>query len=164
MAATPAQLTGSGTVQVENAPLVKVPLLDQTYDLFSAFTAGVKRSGTGELKSTFTAADGVFTIPDFAAKGDSVSVTAKGKLDLVRREISARAWGNLRGVAGIATLAVSRTLEMKVSGPLDQIRVQPVGAVKAVEGTVTGAAKALETGVALPFKMFDWLKSDPPKR
>jgi hypothetical protein len=160
----PVQLTGSGSVQLENAPLVKVPLLDQTYDLFSALLPGVKRTGQGNLKASFSTASGVVTISDFTANGDAVSVTAKGKVDLVRREISAHAWGNLRGVAGLATLAVSRTLEMEVSGPLDQIRVRPVGAAKVVGGTISGAAKLLETGASMPFKAFDWLKSDSPKR
>jgi hypothetical protein len=164
----PAQLTGSGSLQVENAPLVKVPLLDQTYDLFTALLPAVKRTGTGNLNTTFTATNGVFTISDFAANGDSITVTAKGKLDLVERQVSARAWGNLRGVAGLATLAVSRTLEMKVSGPLDEIRVQSVGPAGVIGGTVSGATKVtggvLKTGVTLPVKLFDWLKPDTPKK
>ena len=35
LGAEPAQLTGSGTIQMEDAPLVKVPLLDQTATLYS---------------------------------------------------------------------------------------------------------------------------------
>jgi hypothetical protein len=167
VAVDPRQITGSGVLTVDNAPLVKVPLLDETYALFSALSLSVKRTGTGKMKASFTANTGVFNIPDFGATSDSISVKAKGTLDLVRREVSAQAWGNLRGVAGLATLVLSRTLEMKVSGPLDQIRVQPAGPVKMAEGTVTGAAKAaggaLESGVKMPLKVFDRLKGDSAK-
>jgi hypothetical protein len=165
LSAEPTQLNGSGSVQVENAPLVSVPLLDQAYDLFGAVIPGVNRSGTGEMTASFSVAKGVVDFPKFTATGSSISVTANGTVDLARREVSARAWGNLRGVAGLATLAVSRTLEMKVSGSLDDIRVQPAGPIGIVGGTISEAAKVTEgvigAGVRMPLKIFDLFKKSP---
>ncbi|MEO8351975.1 MAG: hypothetical protein ABI680_09600 [Chthoniobacteraceae bacterium] len=120
---------------------MKVPLLDQTYALFSVVRLGLKRTGTGNLESTFAVKDGVFTISKFTARSDAVDVTATGTLDLVQREISAQARGQLRGVAGLATSPVTSMLNMQVSGPIGQVRVQPEGPVRAADGVVKGAAK-----------------------
>ena len=92
-------------------------------------------------------------------------MTATGTLDLVQRNVSARAHGNLGGVAGLATFAVARTIQMEVSGPLDHVRVQPVGPLRTLGGGVSHAAKTtgdvLRTGVTMPFKVFDLFKDDP---
>ena len=168
LGAKPKQLSGSGSVRLENAPLVKVPLLDQTYALFSVVRLGLKRAGTGNLDSTFAVKDGVFTISKFTARSDAVDVTATGTLDLVQREISAQAKGQLRGVAGLATSPVTSMLNMKVSGPIGQVRVQPEGPVRAVGGVVKGAAKlpldVIKTGITMPLKVLDWFKGDPPEQ
>ena len=172
----PAQLAGSGSIQLENAPLVKVPLLDQTYALFSSLVSPVKRSGTGRLSATFSANKGVAAISQFTATSDAVKVTANGTLDLVRRQVSARARGNLRGLVGVATSPLSHTLEMQVSGPLDNIRVRPTGlggiVTRSLSGTaaiVPGTVKAttkltgsvVRDGVALPLKALKLFKPEP---
>ena len=74
---------------------------------------------------------------------------------------------NLRGLFGIATGPLSRTLEMEVSGPLDNIRVRPIG-LKAilnvpatlVPDTAKGTSGVIRNGVALPLRVFDLFKSD----
>jgi hypothetical protein len=161
----PGQLTGAGTLRLENAPFVKVPLLDQTYALFSAFTPGMKRGDVGRLEATVSASKGVISVSRLSAEGGAVSVSATGTVDLVQRKVSGHATGNLRGVVGLATSPISQVLEMEVSGPLDQIRVRPVGAVGLVSRGVSGAAKvtgdALREGVMLPLKVLDWFRSGP---
>ncbi|MEP6667527.1 MAG: AsmA-like C-terminal region-containing protein [Chthoniobacter sp.] len=161
LSASPAHLTGSGGVRLENAPVVKVPLLDETYALFSAFSPNVQRKGVGHLKSTFSATNGVFDITDFTAHSEAITVTGTGTVDLVRRKVDGRAEGHLRGVVGIVTSPITKALEMKVSGPLDQIQVQPMGPVGIVGGSVSGAAqlpaKALKEGVKLPGHLLEKL-------
>jgi hypothetical protein len=159
-------LTGSGSVHMENAPLVKVPLLDETYTFFSAL-GGVKRTGAGSMEASFSATRGVLAISHFSARGDAIAVTATGKIDLIQRNVSGRAKGNLRGVVGVVTRPLSGTLEMKVSGPLDRVRVQPIGPVGGVGEGISGAAKAtgnvLREGVTAPVKLFDWFKKETTK-
>ncbi len=168
LSAIPSRLTGSGSVRLENAPVVKVPLLDETYALFSALSFDVKRKGVGNLKSSFSATNGVFHISAFTAYSESVTVTGTGTVDLVRRKVDGRAQGNLRGLFGIVTSPITKALEMQVSGPLDHIQVQPAGPVGIVGGSISGAAqlpaKALKAGVALPanlLKMFTGPTASP---
>lgn len=166
----PTQLTGSGSIQLEKAPLVHVPLLDQTYQLFSALASVVKRSGAGRLAASFSSAKGVATVSQFEATGNAVKVMAKGTLDLVKRQVSARARGNLRGLIGIATSPLSNTLEMEVSGPLNNMRVRPVGLggvlTRSVAGTVRDSGKLtgnlVRDGIAVPFKALERFKSEVP--
>jgi hypothetical protein len=165
LGAKPRQLSGAGNVRLENAPIVKVPLLDQTYALFSVVRLGLKRAGTGSLESTFVVKDGVFTISKFTARSDAVDVTATGTVDLIQREISGQAQGQMRGIARLPTSLVTSMLNMKVSGPIGQVRVQPVGPVR---GVAKGAAKlpvdAIKTGVTMPLKVLDLFKGNPPKQ
>ncbi len=159
----PQQLTGSGTINIDNAPMVHVPLLDEVYALFDALVPGVKRDGTGGMRGKFSARDGVFSFSSFEASGGSVTVTATGVIDLPNRTVNGRARGRLQGVGGLVTGPVGRLLEMQVSGPLDDIRVRPVGPVRVVAGAVgkatdvvIDAGKAstsiVKEGIKLPFK------------
>lgn len=167
------QLSGSGRVQIENAPIVRVPLLDETYTLFSALIPGVRREGVGEMRGKFTAKSGVVTFSSFEATGGSLAVSAAGSLDLPAHRVSARARGKLRGIEGVVTSPLSRLLEMEVSGPLDDIRVRPVGPVRLASATVSGtvgvatdtvveAGKVTGTvvkeGVKLPFRVLGIFK------
>ncbi len=107
--------------------------------------------------------DGVFTISKFTARSDAVEVTATGTLDLIQREISGQARGKLRGILRLPASPVTSMLDMKVSGPIGQVRVQPEGPVR---GVVKGAAKlpvdVIKTGVTMPLKVLDLFKSKPP--
>jgi len=156
-----ARWTGSGSVRLESAPVVKVPLLDETYALFGALSSGVKRSGTGDFNASFTASQGVFNVTRFTATGEAVTVTGSGVVDLVRRQVDGRARGNLRGIPGLATSVFGKALELRVSGPLDHIRVQPLSPLELLGQGAGGAAElpgtVLKDGVTLPIKIFDWL-------
>lgn len=121
----PSQLSGSGSIRLENAPVMHVPLLEQTYELFSALVSIVQRRGKESFTATFTTDKGFADISQFAAKGEAVTITATGTLDLVHGKISGHALGNLRGIAGILTSPLSHTMEMELSGSLDNIRVRP---------------------------------------
>ncbi len=172
--ANPAEISGAGSLRLENAPLVKVPLLDQTYALFSALVSPVQRHGIGRLEATFSATKGLATVSHFTATSDAMKVTASGTLDLKQRKVAAKARANFRGVVGVATSLLSRTLEMQVSGPLDNVRVRPIGFEGVVEGTanlvpntvkqasrVTG--DIVRDGVALPVRALDLFRSDKDK-
>ncbi len=163
------QFTGAGSIRMENAPIVKVPLLDQTYALASAFTSPLSRRGTGRLDATFTSTEGTAKVSQLNATSDAVRVTASGTLDLKRREVSGRARGNLRGPFGVVTGPFSRTLEMQVSGPLDDIRVRPLGLkgllsvpTTLVPDATKGASRLIQDGVALPLRVFDLFKPVSP--
>ena len=169
----PAALTGNGSLHLTNAPLVKVPLLDQTYALFSALISPVQRRGDGQLDATFAITNGVAKVSQFTATSDAMKVTATGTVDFNQRKVDALAHGNLRGIVGVATSLLSRTLEMEVSGPLDNVRVRPVRVGGMAEGAVTGAARIvprtvkeagdlLKDGVALPGRMFNLFRPEPP--
>ncbi len=165
---TPARSTGSGTLRLTHAPVVHLPLIDQAYDLFPNLLPHDHRGGTGEFEVAFSMTKGSAAIDPFKARSESVTVTATGTVDLVKRQVSGQARANLRGIAGIATAPLSHVLtEMKVSGPLDDIRVSPITPVSAAKGlitgtfkgastTVTGSAKlssnVLRAGLSLPFE------------
>ena len=164
-----AHFTGAGSVLLENAPVVQVPLLDQTFALASALTAPLSHNGMGRLAATFAATEGVAKITHFTATSEAVKVTAEGIVDLRQRKVSGRARANLRGLFGIATGPLSRTLEMEVTGPLDNIRVRPIGLkgllklpTTVVPDTAKGASGVLQNGVALPLRVFDLFKAEAP--
>lgn len=167
-AVDPEHLSGSGSIQIENAPTMHVPLLDETYALFAALIPGLKReTGNGEMRGQFTSRQGVLTFSSFQASGGSITVTGAGNVDLVGHTVSAKAQGRLRGVGGVITSPISRLLEMEVTGPLDDIRVRPAGpgglAGQVVEGTVDVArgtvkeatkvtGSVVKEGVKIPFR------------
>ncbi len=165
---SPVHSTGSGTLELTHAPEVHLPLVDQAYDLFPTLLPHDHRGGTGELEVAFSMNKGMASIDPLKARSTSVTVTATGTVDLVKRRVAGQARANLRGIAGIATAPLSHVLtEMQVSGPLDDIRVSPlsVGAaaknlitspVKAAKGTVKTSARlssgVLREGLSLPFE------------
>jgi hypothetical protein len=161
-----AQFTGTGSIRMENAPIFTVPLLDQTYALASVLVNPVSRRGPGRLEASFASTNGVAKVSQFNATSDAVRVTAEGTLDLRRKEVSGRARGNLRGPFGLATSPLSRTLEMQVSGPLDKIRVRPLGLKglfnlpASLPGTAKRATSLMQDGVALPLRVFDLFNRD----
>lgn len=135
------------------------------FALASALTAPLSRSGTGRLATSFSSTAGVVKIAQFTATSDTVKVTAEGTVDLRRRQVSGRARGNLRGLFGIATGPLGRTLEMEVS--LDNIRVRPIGLkgiwkvpATLVPDTAKGASGVNRNSVALPLRVFYPFKPD----
>lgn len=173
LSSTSSRISGAGQVRLENAPIVKVPLLDQTYALFSVLSSPLQRKGSGQLEAKFTASKGVVTVSQFTARSDAARVTATGTVDLNRRQVDGRARGNIRGLFGVVTGPLSRALEMQVSGPLDNIRVRPVGFGGALAGTLKGTAEMvpktlkhssqlpvtiLRDGVGLPLRALGILK------
>lgn len=164
----PERSTGGGTVVLTNAPVVHIPVLDQAYELFPKLLPGKGRDGTGEFQMSFVMTHGVATIDPFKARSESVTVTAHGTVDLVRKQVEGQARANLRGLIGVATSPLSHALaEMEISGPLHDIRISPRGPVAAVEKTAHAAgggvqftSNALSTGLTLPFRALGLLDSD----
>ncbi|WP_395745359.1 AsmA-like C-terminal region-containing protein [Prosthecobacter sp.] len=157
---SPEHSTGRGTVVLTNAPVVHIPVLDQAYSLFPKLLPHKGHDGTGEFQMAFVMTKGVATIDPFKARSESVTVTAQGTVDLVRKRVEGQARANLRGLVGLATSPLSHVLtDMDISGPLHDIRISPRGPAAAVERTVKAASggvqftsKALSTGLTLPFR------------
>jgi len=176
---TPVRSTGSGTLELTHAPEVHLPLIDQAYDLFPSLLPHDHRGGTGELEVAFSMSKGTASIDPLKARSKSVTVTATGTIDLVKRRVAGQARANLRGIAGVATAPLSHVLtEMQVSGPLDDIRVSPLspgaaaknlftGSVKAATGTVKTSTKlsssVLRAGLSLPFEALGMFGDDKGK-
>lgn len=132
-------LDGRGTMTLENAPVIEVPLLDQTQRLFASMIPGIdERSGTGRFDASFIGNKRVIEVPRFEASGGSLTVSAKGKVDLEERRVDGVARGKLTGLPGLVTKPLSRLLEMEVGGPFDDIRVKPLGPAKLASSTVSG--------------------------
>ncbi|MDB6076272.1 MAG: hypothetical protein JWO82_19 [Akkermansiaceae bacterium] len=162
-------LEGQGSMKLDNAPVFDAPLLEQTYDLFDAIFPGLQRSKTGEFQADFTAHSGKIDVTRFEARGGTLTVSAKGQIDLSTKRVEGTARGKLTGVKGVVTSPLSRLLEMNVGGPFDDIRVKPLGPVKlasnAANGTVGAATSTLKEGgkvvgtvivegAKLPFRLF----------
>lgn len=160
----PVRSTGSGSLVLSNAPVVHIPLLEQTYALFPKLLPDRGRAGAGSFQVTFSMTRGVATIDPFKGRSEALTVTAKGTVDLVNRQVEGHARANLRGVVGRITLPLSHVLtDMNIRGPLDDIRVSPdgpVGGVKKLLGGGTEVAKdsvqmsgtVLKEGLMLPFQ------------
>jgi len=169
-------LVGTGRMRLENAPVIETPLLDETYDLFTSVIPGVERAKEGEFQAAFRGRGRVMEVTEFEAKGGALTVSAKGTIDLRTERVKGTARGKLGGVPGLVTSPLSRLLEMEVEGPVDNIRLKPLGPVKlasnAASGTVGVAVdtvgevgritgEVLKEGVKLPFKWLGKEKSAP---
>lgn len=161
---------GSGSMRLDNAPILEVPLLDEVYDLFNTLIPGVKRSEDGRFEADFKMDGSIVDVPKFEATGGSLTVSAVGKVNLDKRTVSGRARGKLTGLPGMVTSPLSRLLEMNVGGPYDNIRVQPLGPAKLASNTASGTVgvvvdtieetgkitgTVLTEGVKLPFRLLD---------
>ncbi len=170
------QLEGRGSLRMQDAPFVEVPLLDQVYELFASVVPGVERAGPGEFNADFKAYPELIEVTRFEAKGgSSLTVSAVGTIDLTRQKVSGRARGKLVGLPGLVIHPLSRLLEMEVAGPYDDIRVKPLGPAKLASNTASGTVGVavdtleeagkitgtlLKEGVKLPFR---WLKNQDDK-
>ena len=172
----PTHSTGSGTLVLARAPVIYIPLLDQAYQLFPNLLPREDRRGTGDIQASFSMNKGIATIDPLKARGESLSVTARGTVDLVKRRVAGNARANLRGLIGVVTFPLSHVLtDMEISGPLNDIRVSSQGPVAATQKIVSGTAKVavgsvklssniLREGLSLPFEalgMFGKDKSQP---
>lgn len=164
----PAQSTGSGTLDLVHAPVIHVPLLDQAYQLFPKVLSREHPDDTGEVKVKFAMTKGLATVEPMKVIGQSVVVTARGTVDLVKRVVEGHARANVRGVVGVIISPISVLfMEMKVSGPLDNIQVSSLGALGAAKSVITSAAKlsstVLRTGVSVPFEALGMFGKDKAK-
>ncbi|WP_166647046.1 AsmA-like C-terminal region-containing protein [Prosthecobacter fusiformis] len=160
----PVDSTGGGTLVLSDAPVVHIPLLEQTYALFPKLLPDRGRASAGSFQVTFTMNNGVATIDPFKARSEALTVTATGTVDLVKRRVQGHARANLRGIVGRITLPLSHVLtDMEISGPLDDIRVSPEGPIGGAKKLIGGSAEAakdsvklsgdvLKEGLSLPFQ------------
>ncbi len=153
----PASSTGTGSVALTHAPIVHVPLLDQAYTLFPKIIPHERKSGFGEVDAKFSMTRGIVTVEPMKVRGEAVIVTARGTIDLNKRVVEGHARANLRGFPGVLLSPVSVLfLEMKVTGPLDNIRVSPMGILGVAKTVVVEGAKlsssVLRLALALPFE------------
>lgn len=66
-----------------------------------------------------------------------------GTVDLVKRQVEGKARADLWGIVGAATAPLSLVLsDMRISGPLNDIGVSPLGPSAVAKTAVTATAKA----------------------
>ncbi len=165
----PLDSTGVGSVALTHAPIVHVPLLDQAYTLFPKIIPHERKSGVGEVDARFSLTRGIVTVEPMKVRGEAVIVTARGTIDLNKRVVEGHARANLRGLPGVILAPVSVLfLEMKVTGPLDNIRVSPLGVLGAAETVVAEGAKlsstVLRQALALPFEALGLFRDEEKPR
>lgn len=153
--------TGRGSVRLDQAPLVEIPLLDQTYRFFTSVIPGGPPPGSGRMTATFDVERGVMRLMAFEANSQAVVVTGSGTLDFPRQVVEARARGELRGVAGWATQPISRALEMNITGPLTQPRITAQNPVGIAGGLIQGTAEAAADALQLPGQVIERAASFP---
>lgn len=166
---------GAGSIRLENAPVLEVPLLDQVYDIFMELIPGIERAKEGTFDAKFRIKGDTLEVTKFEARGGSLTVSAVGEVDLDKHRVSGRARGKLVGLPGLVTKPLSRLLEMDVAGPYEDIRVKPLGPAKLASNTASGtvgvvvdtieetgkiAGTVISEGVKLPFRLFQQDKED----
>jgi hypothetical protein len=126
-----------------------VPLLDQVHDLFAAIIPGVERaeSGEGRFEAHFTSRGHIVSVGSFEASGGTLTVDARGQVDLRKETVSGSARGKLTGLPGVVTHPLSRLLEMEVTGTLDRIQVRRLEAGKIISQAADGTAEVVEEAV-----------------
>jgi hypothetical protein len=164
----PSNSTGSGTLDLVHAPVIHVPLLDQAYQLFPKILTREHRDDTGEVKARFAMTQGVAMVEPMKVIGQSVVVTARGKVDLNKRTVEGHARANIRGLAGVVIAPISVVfLEMKVVGPFEDIDVSPLGPLGAAKSFISGAVKlsstVLRTGASVPFEALGMFRKEGGK-
>lgn len=162
-------MEGAGSLRLDKAPVIQVPLLDQVYDLFATLIPGIDRSKDGSFEADFKGDGHLVRVTRFEAKGGTLTVSARGTVNLEKKRVDGQARGKLNGLPGLVTSPLSRLLEMEVGGPYDDIRVKPLGSAKlvsnAASGTVGVAVDTIEEGakitgtvikegIKVPFKLF----------
>ena len=161
---------GKGSMRLDDAPVIDVPLLDPTYDLFTSMVPGIQRSKRGTFEAEFTANAETVQVHHFLATGGNLTVSAKGSVDLDKRRVDGVARGKLTGLPGLVTKPLSRLLEMEVGGPFDDIRVKPLGPAKLASNTASAmvgvavdtleeagkiTGTVLKEGIKAPFRWLD---------
>lgn len=161
----PTNSTGTGSLDLVQAPVVHVPLLDQAYQLFPKVLSRERPHDTGEVRVKFVINQGVAMVEPMKVLGQSVVVTARGTVDLNKRSVDGHARANVRGVAGVVMAPVSVLfLEMKVKGPFNDLRVAPLGVIGAAKSVIENTAKlstlVIREGVSVPFEALGMFRSE----
>jgi|GEM_PF-935674 len=164
----PSNSTGSGTLDLIDAPIVHVPLLDQAYQLFPKILNRESARDTGEVRTTFIMKNGVAMVEPMKVLGQSIVVTARGTVDLNKRTVDGHGRANIRGVVGVIISPISVVfMEMQVKGPFDDIKVAPLGLIGAAKSVVKNAAKlsslVLREGVSVPFEALGMFRRQSTK-
>ncbi|WP_395747301.1 hypothetical protein [Prosthecobacter sp.] len=160
----PATSTGSGTLDLVDAPVVHVPLLDQAYQLFPNILHHERPHDTGEVRAKFIMTQGVAMVEPMKVLGQSIVVTARGKVDLNKRAVEGHGRANVRGVVGVIISPISVAfLEMQVRGPFDHIKVAPLGVIGAAKSVLHNAVElssvVIRQGVSVPFEALGMFRS-----
>ena len=153
----PGNSTGTGRLDLVDAPIVHVPLLDQAYQIFPKILHHENPHGTGEVRTKFIMTKGVAMVEPMKVLGQSIVVTARGTVDLNKRTVEGHGRANVRGVVGVVIAPISVAfMEMQVQGPFDDIKVAPLGLIGAAKSVLKNAAKlssiVLREGVSVPFE------------
>ncbi len=160
----PGTSTGTGKLDLINAPIVHVPLLDQAYQLFPNILHHERPHDTGEVRATFIMTNGIAMVEPMKVLGQSIVVTARGTVNLNKRTVEGHGRANVRGVLGVIISPISVAfMEMQVKGPFDDIKVAPLGLIGAAKSVLNNTAKlsslVLREGVSVPFEALGMFRS-----
>lgn len=136
-------MDGKGSMRLENAPVIEVPLLDPVYDIFAAIIPGMERPPDGRFEADFTGKSQTLQVDHFTATGGSLTVDAKGDLNLKTGKVQGTARGKLGGLPGVVTSPLSRLLEMEVTGSYDDLKAKPLNPAKILSNAATGTLDAI---------------------
>jgi hypothetical protein len=153
----PSNSTGTGKLDLVDAPIVHVPLLDQAYQIFPKILHHERLHGTEEVRARFIMTKGVAMVESMKVLGQSIVVTARGTVNLNKRTVEGHGRANVRGVVGVIIAPISVAfMEMQVQGPFDDIKVAPLGLIGVAKSVLKNAAKlsclVLREGVSVPFE------------
>lgn len=137
-------LNGSGSMRLENAPLIEVPVLHEVLDLFETLIPGLERSKVGRFDADFSADGEVIHVKRFEASGGTLVVIADGDVNLKNETVTGSARGRLTGLPGVVSSPLSMLLEMDVSGNFEDIRVKQLGIRKILSNAATGAVEVIK--------------------
>jgi hypothetical protein len=138
---------GAGSVRLDHAPVIEVPLLDEVHDLFASLIPGMDPADEGRFEAEFSASGSIIHVKRFEATGGTLEVSATGEVDLKRETVEGSARGKLAGLPGVVTSPLSRLLEMEVGGKLDHIRVQRLRPGKVISDAAGGVKKVVEEAI-----------------
>jgi len=171
-------MDGSGSMRMDKAPVVQVPLLDQVYELFAAVVPGIDRAKDGSFEADFKGDGDLVNVTRFEARGGSLTVSATGTVNLEKKRVDGKARGKLNGLPGLVTSPLSRMLEMEVGGPYDDIRIKPLGGARLVSNAASGTVgvavdtiqegakitgTVIKEGIKMPFRLLGGKKDGEKK-
>ncbi len=140
-------LNGNGSMRLEDAPVIEVPVLNEVLDLFETIIPGMERSKEGRFDADFSVDAHLVHVKHFEATGGTLVVIADGDVDLTKETVSGNARGRLTGLPGVVSSPLSALLEMEIGGTLTHIQVKRLSPGKILSNAATGAIDVVKDAI-----------------